>query len=299
MSSRLLALMRLFRAYPRVLRSQNYAQRKGLPGLEFARFSQKMGWQLVLSGNGAGVPLLLRPVVDPRFFEFTFASRYAPRSSSRVLDVSSPFLFSLHYAWHNPGSAIVMINPDKTDAEHVRSLGQSLKLKNLTVDIAKVAAIPDHYGRFDCIWSLSVIEHISGDCDDRQAVRYMFDALRPRGRLILTFPVDRKYWIEYRESDPYGTQQSVGAGRFFYQRWYNRAAIEERIVSAIGQRPAAFAWFGERVPGTFQSFEAERLKGKSEWLWDASRRMADHFQEYNNYDDLPGVGICGLMFEKS
>jgi hypothetical protein len=40
--------------------------------------------------------------------------------------------------------------------------------------------------------------------------------------LILTFPVDQRYWEEFRDGeDPYGTQENREAGRYFFQRFYD------------------------------------------------------------------------------
>jgi hypothetical protein len=55
---------------------------------------------------------------------------------------------------------------------------------------------------------------------------------------------------ESREQDAYGMQKAQADNRYFFQRYYTRKAIWERLIDPIGQESAVVQWFGEIVQGT-------------------------------------------------
>ncbi len=291
--------LRLLSLYPRSRCAVSYAARHHLTGLNFYRYGRQIGRSLMLSDYLLGLQYWLHPVVAPRYFEFSFAQSCLPERPGRCLDVSSPFLFSFFVAHNYPECTIRIDNPDNSDTMRTEKMVTYLRIGNIETSGDDVAQLANQRKAFDCIWSLSVIEHIDGKYDDRAAMRLMYDALKPGGRLVLTFPVDRKYWVEYRDCDPYGTQPSDGKGRFFYQRFYDRAAIEERLIATIGQPPCRVSWQGERLIGQFDAWERQRRDRGISFLVDDPSFMTNQFRSYDNWEDMPGMGICGLMFEKT
>jgi SAM-dependent methyltransferase len=284
---------------PLYLRSRSaarYARRKGLPGLQFDPFGRYVGGRLLLSGN-RGASYLITPVNNIRYYEFDFTLGYLPKRDGRFLDISSPRLFSLYVASRRPKATITMLNPDVDDAAQSRSACQVLRLNNVAIETAGVDAVGARKGEFDCVWSISVIEHISGAYEDREAVRFMFDALRPGGRLILTIPVDRQFHDEYRDVDYYGTQPGK-KGQFFFSRHYDRSAIQERLIDQIGVPPKICRWYGEKVPGRWMEYEQRWIREGLACTVDDEREMVDQFQEYPSWEAMPGWGFAGLMFEK-
>lgn len=288
-------------AYPYLLARAGLAslrsRRQGAPGTPFAAFGREIGVRLLLKGYREGAELLVRPVESVRYFEFPFALRCCPRSPACCLDVGSPRLFSLYMAHRFPETTIRVINPDPMDVATTTRLASALRLGGLRVEVQGVDGVGGERAQYDCIWSLSVVEHIAGRYDDREAVRWMNDALVEGGRLILTVPVDRAYREEHRETDAYGTQPAID-GRYFFQRVYDRRSIWERIVAAAGREPDVVAWFGERIPGHFAAYERAWMQRGLFATVDDPKDIADHYTTFPSWEAMPGQGVCGLMFEK-
>lgn len=176
-------------------------------------------------------------------------------------------------------------------------MASALSLSNLSFEACAIDRVAGS-GRFDCIWSLSVIEHIAGAYDDRAAVAMLYSLLAPGGRLILTIPVDREYWLEYRDRDDYGTQPITEDGRVFFQRNYDDSAIDERLISVVGQNPSVLRWFGETRSGTFAKHEERcNAQGLRCSVLDP-KEIVDNWCEYESWEDMPGWGVCGIVIDK-
>lgn len=288
-------------AYPYLLTrsvlASAHASRLGRPGAAFDRFGRALGLRLLLRGRRFGALLLLRPVDWVRYFEFPFALECCPDAPRRCLDVGSPRLFSLFFSQHRPEAQIRMINPDGEDLRTTERIARALRIRNLGFEAVGVDALTRERERYDCIWSISVIEHIAGPYQDVEAVRWMYGALAPGGRLILTVPVDRTFRDEYRDRPQYGPQAPAG-GRYFFQRLYDRGAIRERIVGAVGREPDRVAWFGERRPGRFAEYERRWLERGLFATVEDPKEIADHYTAFPSWEAMPGQGVCGLMFER-
>ncbi len=276
----------------------------GLPGTDFYLLGRKIGWRLWRKGEPLGYRLLLNPVNCTRYFEFDFASQAMPKEWTKGLDVSSPFLFSASLWAQNAHSHLSIINPDPNEASTLCTIMKVLP-SQIPVCMRSVGVefLDDHKEKYDVIWSLSVIEHIEGEHgDDRNAVKRMYAALNPGGRLILTVPTDKKYWREYRDCDHYGTQpcetDGSGSKRYFFQRFYDANAIQERIVDSIGVNPHLVQWYGEKDNGHFHKYIARWMKeGKMATLKDP-HEFAINYNLFESWDKMPGTGVCGLVFDK-
>ena len=277
--------------------ARRYALAHHLPGLAFNDFGRKAGRKLLLHYPRSGIVSLLHPVTNVRYFEFEFALSSLPVNCSRCLDVSSPRLFSLYVATQRPWTHVHAINPDAKDLSETTQMAKALNLSNLIFDPCAIDSLAGD-GRFDCIWSLSVVEHISGAYDDSAAVAMMYNLLVPGGRLIVTIPVDRRYWLEYRGSDYYGTQPTAEDGRVFFQRNYDANAINERLINPVKRRPSVTRWFGEIHAGTFTKHEERSMRyGLRGCILDP-KEMVDNWREYESWKDMPGWGVCGIVIDK-
>lgn len=285
--------------YFRALASTGYARRRGLSGIEFARFGRRLGFRMLLRRARPSISYLMAPVSSTRYFEFPFAYECLPDDPRKCLDVSSPSLFSFYVARAKPSAEIRMINPDRTDCGHTQSVLSRLGPQNLHLEALDLRSALSDGKTYDCIWSLSVVEHIAGEYDDRYAVRAIYEALEPGGRMILTVPVDRLFWDEHRERDAYGTQESQADGHYFFQRYYTEAAIRERLLAPIGREPTRVRWFGETVQGRFAEYERRWMREGYDCVVDDPREFVDFYREYSTWKEMPGKGVCGLMIEKT
>jgi SAM-dependent methyltransferase len=276
------------------------ARRLDGPGLEWGAYGRRLGRRLAWRGDRAALDLLLVPVSIVRHWEYPFAWSCLPPNPARCLDVGSPRLFSLRVAEKFPRARVTMINPDRHDASLSRRIARRLSIAGVAVSTLSIEDMRGEAAGYDCAWSLSVIEHIDGPDGDSDGIREMYRALVPGGRLIVTVPVDRKFRLEYRDRDAYGLHADAGAiaQRFFFQRYYDEAAIERRLFAAVGQAPSVVRWFGELQAGRFLAYERS-------WQRDGYRRTVDdpieiarHYTEFETWAEMPGVGVCGFAIDK-
>ena len=290
--------VRLLLQAKRARAALRYGYENSIVGSDFARFGTSIGKQLLIKRVRGGIGFLLAPVSITRYFEFQFVRESLLTSAIRCLDVSSPRLFSLFTA-HQSGSArsIKMCNPDSDDIQRTQIIAEALNLQNMTFSTESVLDLGKQKDTFDCIWSISVVEHISGDYDDCTAAQLMFNALRPGGRLILTVPTDKRFWNEYRSEDYYGTQPRED-NNYFFQRFYDFEAIKIRLLAPIGMEPTIIRWFGETENGHFHKYIERRL-GSNDWVSiEDPYEIVDHYEEYLDFASMPGAGVCGLVIDK-
>lgn len=274
------------------------------PGADFFRFGRRLGWRMWLQGNTKSRAVLMSPVSLTRYFEFDFARRHLSdlRPEHRLLDISSPFLFSFHLATHTPRLRIRMINPDSRDLARTERMYKPGRITNIVTECLGISELKQEpAGSLDAIWSLSVLEHIHPDHGgDREACRALWRLLAPGGRLVLTLPTDLTCWEEYREKDPYGlTQVSRDPKGVFFQRFYDEAAIRDRIIGSIGKEPETLEWFGVKQAGDFHNYIQRWLEqGANKVVVHDPEEIAMKHQAYDSFQDMPGEGVCGLVFRK-
>jgi cyclopropane fatty-acyl-phospholipid synthase-like methyltransferase len=207
-------------------------------------------------------------------------------------------MFSLYVASQFPQASILMINPDAADLAQSDRVIAAAGITNIRTSPAGVHEVCRGDQKYDCIWSISVIEHIAGDYEDDGAVKMMFEALRPGGRLILTTGTDRTAWNEYRDGFYYGSPTPRNAESYFFQRWYDLEAIRRRIIAPIGVEPTTVEWWGEREKGRFKAYEEQALKRGLDYTCRDAQEYAEGYRRFSSWEEMPGIGVCGLLFEK-
>ncbi len=266
-------------------------------GLEFGEFGRALGKKLLLKSPRLGLEYMTAPVNSVRYFEFPFVQSHVVAGPCQCLDISSPRLFSLYYADKNPDATVHIINPDIQDIQATKNIVNLLGYRNITtgnIDLKTVEASL----KYDCIWSISVIEHISGDYDDSDAIQMMYALLIKGGKLILTFPVAKQFRDEYRANNAYGLPVDQRGEKYFFQRYYDYPSILSRLLKPIDASKFSMRWFGENHPGYFDYYESEWHKKGLQHLVNDPVAMPTNFSEFESWDAMPGVGVCGLMIEK-
>jgi len=278
------------------LASSRYASRGGAPGQEFSSFGRSLGLKALLRGERAGLRMILAPVSITRYWEFPFVRRHLSPNPGRCLDISSPRLFSYYVASRMRPNSVRMLNPDRVDAAVTERIARRCGI-DLQVEVAPVSAMNPDTERFNSIWSISVIEHI-GEDGDIDAMRRMYGALAPGGRLLVTVPVDRNSWDEYRPTDTYALGAPRGPDGWFFQRWYDQAAIASRLLDPIDAGGAQLEWFGEREPGRFSTYIDAWLQGGWRTTVEDPREITDWYAPYRTWREMPGQGVCGIAITK-
>ncbi len=277
------------------------ARKQGLMGMDFYDFGVDLGRRMlpkaVLTRKypGAALHYWLTPVSCVRYFEFDFVRAALPRDDGKWLDVSSPRLFGLFVGRGRSTTSITMVNPDANDIEFTEHARQTLGLRNVATGHADVQKLLEAGEKFDCIWSISVFEHIGGRYDDSAAVAMCRQLLNPGGRLLLTVPVDRAYRDEFRSDNAYGTQAKSDSGAYFFQRHYDLQALRDRLVRPFGGSETSFSWFGETEPGVFAAYEKLWLEHGYSVTVSDPLLMAESFQRFDSWEAMPGSGVCGIV----
>jgi len=269
-----------------------------LPGKAFAEFGFMIGRKLLLKGKFSP-KLLLNPVSIVRYFEFDYVNRNLQTvAGSTILDVSSPYLFGF-YQSTKIDSDYYYTNPDLRDLNNVNSLSKKIKFKaNYIADKIDALNPPFTNNYFDAVLSISVIEHIY-DKGDSLAMKEIWRVLKQEGKLILTFPVNKVYKIEYRDKDEYNLNVEKKSGKYFFQRIYDGQKIEERLLSSINN----YEIISKKVFGVteknFYSNYKERWMKYSYWEtvkdpYYISKKFS-YFPEIENLED---IGVLGLTIKK-
>lgn len=272
-----------------------------LPGQEFYYFGKSLGWKLLFKGTFS-LKLLLNPVSIVRYFEYDHAVKSFTNLSHKkinILDISSPYLFGFYITLKNNVS-YTYINPDKNDLARVKKFSYKLlRNKEYKTGFGDATNLDFPDKTFDAVISISVIEHIGKD-GDLLAIKEMWRVLKPGGILILTFPVSRMFFNEYTDTDTYGLNIKGSNGKYFFQRYYDEAAIEKRLLNNISDFTILTKQiFGETEEGFFDSYsERWQKKGLFETVKDPYL-ISNYFTYLNSFDEIKKTAVLGLTLRKN
>ncbi|MHB9149538.1 MAG: class I SAM-dependent methyltransferase [Thermoleophilia bacterium] len=223
-----------------------------------------------------------------------------PLDTQSCLDISSPRLFTLWLAQNRRDIHAHILNPDYSDITATRRIIDALRLDRLSTAHAGFEQLETRDDQFDFVYSISVVEHVAGSAGDTAAMGALWRATRPGGTLAVTFPVDRSYWEEYRQSDVYGLgAPQSSAGMFFFQRYYDAASIEERLCSPLDGAKIEMSYFGERTQGFWEAYERSWLDNGIRTTVEDPRLMVDEFRPFREWEAMPGKGVCLLRAIKT
>ncbi|MCC7487566.1 MAG: methyltransferase domain-containing protein [Burkholderiales bacterium] len=134
---------------------------------------------------------------------------------------------------------------------------------------------------FDVITSISVVEHFSG-ASDTAAMRRSSAMLRSGGIYVLTTPVNDGHFREfYRRGEVYGAH---GEEETFYQRHYDVASLQSRLIAPSGLSEMRRVYFGEYGYPFGEKFIFPRLRSNPlkvfyRWLSPAFARRFVSYSE--------------------
>lgn len=173
---------------------------------------------------------LVVPMDPSRYLEIPWALRQLGAvPGEHVLDLASPKLFCVVLARHG----IRVTSVDQLSAEIEKWQGIAGDEPNLELRVGDGRGLPFGDESFDHATSISVLEHVGGDHGDEDALRELARCVRPGGRIALTLPHAPVAWAEYRSTSAYVDEgERDEAGRVFFQRWYDDAALD-LLVDAI------------------------------------------------------------------
>ncbi len=211
------------------------------------------------------------------------------------LDVSSPRIFPFIFCLkkNKLTKKCILINPDNKDLSETRSLFNKSTMACELYNI-KVGELPEDE-QFDFITCISVLEHIpqEGDID---AVKKMWRILKKGGFLYITVPCSNEEINEYRDMDPYGLNGENSSEYYFFQKFYDKNMLENRIFKTTG-KPIIMEIFGERIPGRIHHLDM--MKKKLNYLSSAESLITFlNIKKLNKIEDLNDLGVVCMLFEK-
>lgn len=240
--------------------------------------------------------LLFLPMDSTRYFEFDFAwEALVQFRTGRYLDISSPRLLPVALLDRNPGLTADLINPDRRDlADTTRLVSTVAASKRCTLHNVLIADAAFPAGTFDVITSISVLEHIP---EDVAALQRMWSFLKPGGTLVLTVPCMARASEQFIDRNEWGVLGKDQDGQFFWQRFYDRALLEDRIFNVIGE-PQRLTVFGEKVAGSFLANAMSKRSDPYYPYWREPYMVGREYQYFDSIDELPGEGVVGMVFVK-
>ena len=274
------------------------ANKSNLPGFKFYIFGKKIARNLFSKGIFSP-KLFLNPVSIVRYFEYDFIeSNLNCSKGDKILDVSSPYLFGFFVA-KKFNVNYSYINPDKDDlaqlskkAAKVKFLGQ---YKTAQIDATN---LPFQIDYFDTIISISVIEHVDRE-QDSIALTELWKTLKPGGRLLLTFPVSKIYYEEFRTEDVYNLGPSKKNEEYFFQRIYDEKSVKDRILGALNNNEITNKKiFGEKDSFFYEGYKKRWTKNSYFETVKDPYYISKYFKEFESTDQLPGMGVMGLSIRK-
>lgn len=269
----------------------------GTPGMAARLRCVGLGARALRNGKPRqALALASNPMDSVRYFELGLVRQVvAEKEPAAYLDVSSPRLVPLMTLEQHGRLTADIINPINSDLADTMELAGTLGFSSrcrpvrLLIEDASYPA-----ARFDLITSISVVEHIP---DDLAAIASMWRLLAPGGRLLITVPCAREACEELTNVDEYGLFQSGEDGFVFWQRYYDGAALADRIWSVTG-KPNRVWIYGERTAGAYDANVMQKRTRPDYPFWREPIMMAREWRHFDRVDDLPGMGIVGMEFIK-
>jgi SAM-dependent methyltransferase len=259
--------------------------------LRYYGFGVKVGVSnLAHNGLALGLRRTIGKIVQPvnyygRFPQYRFigerVERYLasfPGIRAKILDVGSPKLLGLCLAWRYAVD-LQLTDISRLDIDEYRLLWNSIKRRargTAAFCLQDARALPHPPATFDVAYSMSVVEHVEGANGDSASVRELIRVLKPGGLLLLTVPFGTHY-VEQQRIGLRNTDERSGDDRsHFYQRIYDQAACETRLLMEIGQlqnvslttvyhRFPLFAQLWECQGATFEVFWGSLIPGFPPW----------------------------------
>lgn len=273
-----------------------------IPGLRFQFNYFCLGFSLLFKRK-SHVPckelykIFFYPMDSIRYFEFDFIWNKLVniRDIEYYLDVSSPRFFPLMLLNKKLNIKAEIINPDQNDLSLTSAVINSYGLNDrCKLNSFLIEDIPFAPASFDLITSISVIEHIP---EDNQAVRKLWQLLKPGGKMYLSVMCASKAFEQYYNYNMYGLLKTDENGFNFFQRFYNTVLLQEKIFNVAG-KPSSFEIYGEKKAGYLDKIIMSKASDPNYPFWREPYMMARKFGHFKTINELPGLGVIAMEFVK-
>jgi SAM-dependent methyltransferase len=256
---------------------------------------------LMRNGMRLGVKKTIGKITQPinsytRFPEYalmehaihTFYNTSAVCGRLKILDVGSPKCFGLYLAWSVEMTDISSLNVDEYRLMWKAICNRAKGSAQFAIQDAR--SLQYAANQFDVVYSMSVLEHIEGESGDAEGVREMVRVLKPGGLLLLSVPFGKAYMEQWRKGFAGAVEKRKDETLYFFQRIYDRATLESRIVQGLkGLRMCSqwTIWRARELPVRMFRSLGENLQGllgfMNPWMSSWVNRCASGI-----VDEIPG-----------
>lgn len=209
----------------------------------------RIGFSCLAREPMLGIKRILLPVGYWRASEFAYVRGQLSSlpKGARILDLGSPKDLAAMFA-RDRGFAVTAIDilPEAIELSERRARAMGIAGAGPGKVLSEVRdgrSLPYADGSFDAAFSVSVLEHIPGE-GDSAAVRELVRVVKPGGLIVVTVPYDRTYRETFVERPVYEREQH-GTEAVFFERHYDAATLQRRLIGPSGAEPVHVETWGE------------------------------------------------------
>ena len=174
----------------------------------------------------------------------SFCDARVSLSPPQILDVGSPKCFGIFLA-STQRCAVEMTDISPLNLDEYRTMwaairGRAVGTARFALQDGRALTYPDN--SFDIVYSMSVLEHISGEQGDATALTEMLRVLKPGGLVLFSVPFGSVYTEQCRNGFA-GAVKETNDGTFhFFQRVYDTRALEMRLLRHLQNVDIGSIW---------------------------------------------------------
>jgi ubiquinone/menaquinone biosynthesis C-methylase UbiE len=225
---------------------------------KFYRFGLRLGIGNFLRKRfSLGVKKTLGKITQPinsytRFPEYalmeesirSFCEARISKIPAEILDVGSPKCFGLFLA-STQSCTVEMSDISHLNLNEYRIMWDSVRRDakgDARFSLQDARALTYQENSFDIVYSMSVVEHVSGEVGDSLALTEMVRVLRPGGLLLFSVPFGPVYAEQWRKNFVGAVEERNDSTYHFFQRIYDSRSLQTRLLQRLANLDICSAW---------------------------------------------------------
>jgi SAM-dependent methyltransferase len=174
----------------------------------------------------------------------SFSDARVSLSRTEILDVGSPKCFGIFLA-STQHCTVEMTDISPLNLDEYRTMWDAVLRRakgNARFSLQDARALKYQENSFDIVYSMSVLEHISGEKGDTTALSEMVRVLRPGGLLVFSVPFGSVYTEQWRNGFVAAVEERNDGAYHFFQRIYDPRSLEMRLLQHLQNVDIGSIW---------------------------------------------------------